>query len=211
VLLDDEVFSPDVVLDTIEREQVTGMFLPGPLLTPVLDAVETRPGFQHGLRRIVVFFGTPDLLDRTTKLLGPVWAHGFGSTEQGAVATRLLPHQVDQRRERINRVGRPASPFLEIAVVGEQGQKLGVGQAGEIVARSAMSLGGYWACRNAPRSHSSPATGFALLTSVTWMRTASCTTLAGPRMRSPLRVAPCTRTWQKRPSSAIPLSSCAAW
>jgi non-ribosomal peptide synthetase component E (peptide arylation enzyme) len=92
----------------------------------------------------VVFFGTPDLLDRTTRLLGPVWAHGFGSTEQGAVATRLLPHQVDQRRERINSVGRPASPFLEIAVIDEQGQKLGAGQAGEIVARSAMSLGGYW-------------------------------------------------------------------
>ena len=58
---------------------------------------------------MVVFFGTPDLLHRTTRLLGPVWAHGFGSTEQGAVATRLLPHQADERRERINSVGRPAS------------------------------------------------------------------------------------------------------
>jgi acyl-CoA synthetase (AMP-forming)/AMP-acid ligase II len=145
VLLDDEVFSPDAVLDTIEREQVTGVFMPGPLLTPVLDAVEARPGFAHRLRRMVVFFGTPDLLDRTTRLLGPVWAHGFGSTELGAVATRLLPHQVGQRRERINSVGRPASPFLEIAVVDGEGRKLGAGQAGEIVARSAMSLGGYWA------------------------------------------------------------------
>jgi acyl-CoA synthetase (AMP-forming)/AMP-acid ligase II len=144
VLLDDEVFSPDVVLDTIQREGVTGAFMPGPLLTPVLDAVEARPGFAHRLRRIVVFFGTPDLLDRTTRLLGPVWAHGFGSTEQGAVATRLLPHEVDQRRERINSVGRPASPLLEIAVVDEDGRKLGAGQVGEIVARSAMSLGGYW-------------------------------------------------------------------
>jgi acyl-coenzyme A synthetase/AMP-(fatty) acid ligase len=152
VLLDDEVFSADAVLDIIRREQVTGVFVPGPLLTPVLDAVEARPGFKHRLRRVVVFFGTPDLLDRTTKLLGPVWAHGFGSTEQGAVTTRLLPHQVAQRRERINSVGRPASPFLEIAVVGEQGQNLGAGQAGEIVARSAMSLGHYWGTpeRDAP-------------------------------------------------------------
>jgi acyl-CoA synthetase (AMP-forming)/AMP-acid ligase II len=145
VLLDDEVFRPDVVLDTIHREQVTGVFMPGPLLAPVLDAVEARPGFTHRLRRMTVFFGTPDLLDRTTRLLGPVWAHGFGSTEQGAVATRLLPYQVDQRRERISSVGRPASPFLEIAVVDEEGRKLGTGQAGEIVARSAMSLGEYWA------------------------------------------------------------------
>jgi hypothetical protein len=70
------------VLDTIHREGVTGVFLPGPLLTPLLDAVEARPGFAHRLRRMVVFFGTPDLLDRTTRLLGPVWAHGFGSGVQ---------------------------------------------------------------------------------------------------------------------------------
>jgi acyl-CoA synthetase (AMP-forming)/AMP-acid ligase II len=145
VLMDDEVFSPDAVLDAIEREQVTGVFMPGPLLTPVLDAVEARAGFSHRLRRMVVFFGTPALLDRVTRLLGPVWAHGYGSTEQGAVATRLLPHEVGQRRERISSVGRPASPFLEIAVVDEHGRKLGAGQVGEIAARSAMSLGEYWA------------------------------------------------------------------
>ena len=40
---------------------------------------------------LVVFFGTPELLERTGRLLGPVWAHGFGSSEQGAVTTRLLP------------------------------------------------------------------------------------------------------------------------
>jgi acyl-CoA synthetase (AMP-forming)/AMP-acid ligase II len=145
VLLDDEVFSPDAVLEAIGGEQVTGVFTPGPLLTPVLDAVEARGGFAHRLRRMVVFFGTPDLLDRATRLLGPVWAHGFGSTEQGAVATRLLPHQADERRERINSVGRPASPFLQMAVVDEKGRRLGAGQVGEIVARSAMSHSEYWA------------------------------------------------------------------
>jgi acyl-CoA synthetase (AMP-forming)/AMP-acid ligase II len=144
VLLDDEVFSPDVLLDTIEAQDVTGTFMPGPLLTPVLDAVQARGGFTHRLRRMVVFFGTPDLLDRTTRLLGPVWAHGFGSTEQGAITTRLLPHEVQERQERMNSVGRPGSPFLEVAVVDEQGRRLGPGQVGEIVARSAMSLGEYW-------------------------------------------------------------------
>jgi acyl-CoA synthetase (AMP-forming)/AMP-acid ligase II len=144
VLLDDEAFSPGVLLDTIASEQVTGVFMPGPLLTPVLDEIEARGGFAHRLRRMVVFFGNPDQLDRTTRLLGPVWAHGFGSTEQGAVTTRLLPQEVEERRERIKSVGRPGSPFLEVAVVDEQGARLGPGQVGEIVVRSAMSLGGYW-------------------------------------------------------------------
>jgi acyl-CoA synthetase (AMP-forming)/AMP-acid ligase II len=145
VLLDDEVFRPGAVLDAIDGEQATGVFLPGPQLTRLLDAVEARAGFTHRLRRMVVFFGTPELLDRTTRLLGPIWAHGFGSTEMGAAATRLLPHQAGQGPGRINSVGRPASPFLEIAVVDEEGRRLGPGQVGEIVARSAMSLGGYWA------------------------------------------------------------------
>lgn len=145
VLLDDEVFDPGVLLDTIASEQVTGVFMPGPLLTPVLDEIEARGGFAHQLRRMVVFFGNPDQLDRTTRLLGPIWAHGFGSTEQGAITTRLLPHEVEERRERIKSVGRSGSPFLEVAVVDEQGARLGPGQAGEIVVRSAMSLGEYWA------------------------------------------------------------------
>jgi acyl-CoA synthetase (AMP-forming)/AMP-acid ligase II len=144
VLLDDAVFSADVLLDTIVSEQVTGLFMPGPLLTSVLDAVEERGGSAHRLRRMVVFFGTPDQLDRTSRLLGPVWAHGFGSTEQGAAATRLLPHEVEERRERIKSVGRPGSPFLEVAIVDEQGSRLDAGQVGEIVVRSPMSVGEYW-------------------------------------------------------------------
>jgi acyl-coenzyme A synthetase/AMP-(fatty) acid ligase len=145
VLLDDEFFSPDALLDSIDAERVTGVFIPGPLLAPALDAVEARGGVAHRLRRMVVFFATPGLLDRTTRLLGPVWAHGFGSTEQGAITTRLLPHEAEERRERIKSVGRPGSPFLEMAVVDEEGKRLGAGQVGEIVARSAMSLGEYWA------------------------------------------------------------------
>ena len=152
VLLDDEVFDPGVLLDTIAGEQVTGVFMPGPLLTPVLDEVEARGGFAHRLRRMVVFFGNPDQLDRTTRLLGPIWAHGFGSTEQGAITTRLLPHEVEERRDRIKSVGRSGSPFLEIAVVDEQGSRLAPGQVGEIVVRSAMSLGGYWGCQRTQRA-----------------------------------------------------------
>jgi acyl-CoA synthetase (AMP-forming)/AMP-acid ligase II len=144
VLLDDAVFSADVLLDTIVSEQVTGLFMPGPLLTSVLDAVEARGGCAHRLRRMVVFFGSPGQLDRTTRLLGPVWAHGFGSTEQGAVATRLLPHEVAECGERIKSVGRPGSPFLELAVVDEKGSRLDAGRVGEIVVRSPMSLGEYW-------------------------------------------------------------------
>jgi acyl-coenzyme A synthetase/AMP-(fatty) acid ligase len=144
VLLDDATFQPSTVVDVIVAEGVTGMFVPGPLLGPILDEIDRRGGIEHRLRRLVCFFVTPQLLERTTKLLGPVWTHGFGSTEQGAVTTRLLPHEVVQKPERVHSVGRPGSPFLELAIMDSQGTPLPARRLGEIAVRSAMSLGEYW-------------------------------------------------------------------
>lgn len=144
VLLDDETFDPKIVADTLVTEQVTGTFAPGPLLSPLLDEIDARGGLDHRLRRLVVFFGTPDLLEHTTATLGPVWAHAFGSTEQGAATTRLLPSELDGHPHRINSVGRSGSPFLEVAIKAPDGTTLGPGEVGEIAVRSAMSLGEYW-------------------------------------------------------------------
>ena len=144
VLLDDQAIDAGMLIETIERERITGIFMPGPLLTPVLDEIERRGGIDHQIRRMVIFFGTPDLLERTTRLMGPVWAHGFGSTEQGAITTRLLPQEVNAQRRRIASVGRSGSPFMEIAVVDEHGRPVGSNTVGEIVVRSAMSIGEYW-------------------------------------------------------------------
>jgi len=144
VLLPDDPFDADTVVDTLVAEGVSGTFAPGPLLSPILDVIETRGGIAHSLTRVVVFFGTPELLERTTRLLGPVWAHGFGSSEQGAVTTRLLPSEVAAAAPRLGSVGRPAAPNIEIAVVDPDGNRLPTGEVGEIVVRSAMSQGGYW-------------------------------------------------------------------
>jgi acyl-coenzyme A synthetase/AMP-(fatty) acid ligase len=149
VLVDDSEFDADALLDTIVREGVTATFMPGPLLTPVLDAVEARGGFEHSLRRMVVFFGTPELLERTTRLLGPIWAHGFGSTEQGAVTTRLLPTDLEGDPGRIASVGRGASPFFDVAIFDPDGHRLGPGEIGEIAVRSPMSIGSYWRLEDA--------------------------------------------------------------
>ena len=144
VMVDDEQFDPEALIDAFAAEEATGTFVPGPLLTPVLDAVEAREAYQHSLKRMVVFFGTRELLERTTALLGPIWSHGFGSTEQGAVTTRLLPEDVEGHPERLDSVGRPGSPFLEVAIMNADGQRLPAGEVGEIAKRSAMSMGDYW-------------------------------------------------------------------
>lgn len=144
VIAPDEPFDADAVVDTIVSEGVTGTFAPGPLLSPILDVIAARGGIEHRLARIVVFFGTPSLLLRTGSLLGPIWAHGFGSTEQGAVTTRLLPSDVAASPGRIDSVGQPASPYLEIAIADPDGNPLPAPEVGEIVVRSEMSQGSYW-------------------------------------------------------------------
>ncbi|WP_340537661.1 class I adenylate-forming enzyme family protein [Nocardioides sp. GXZ039] len=144
VLVDDSDFDPEAVLDEILAEGVTGLLLPAPMLTPILDVIEARGRVEHTITRLVIFFASPELLDRVTKLLGPVWCHGFGSTEQGAVTTRLLPSEVTDHPVRLGSVGRAASPFFEVAIFNDRGERASTGQLGEIVVRSAMSTSTYW-------------------------------------------------------------------
>ena len=141
VVADDAVFDPNAVATAIRDCRATGVFLPGPMLAPVLDAIERQPRFEHGLRRVVTLFATPELLARTTRVLGPVWCHGYGSTEQGAPVTRLLAREAGSRP---TSVGRTASALIELAVLDEEGASLPAGQVGEIGVRSPISQGRYW-------------------------------------------------------------------
>jgi acyl-coenzyme A synthetase/AMP-(fatty) acid ligase len=144
IVADDQTFDANALADTILKEGVTGMLVPGPMLPPILDALEARDVGSHKLERVVIFFATPDLIERTSKVLGNVWCHGFGSTEQGAPTTRLTWSDAGASPKRIESVGRAASPFFEMAVMNEKGERLPAGSVGEIVVRSAMSAGSYW-------------------------------------------------------------------
>ena len=144
VLIDDASFDPVRIADTIVSADVTGMFIPGPMLPPLLEVIGSRSSFPHRLRRMVIFFATPALLEAVTRSLGPIWCHGFGSTEQGAPATRLAWHEAQENPARLASVGRAVSPFFEIAVVDAKGMRVPSGAVGEIVVRSAVSNSGYY-------------------------------------------------------------------
>jgi acyl-CoA synthetase (AMP-forming)/AMP-acid ligase II len=144
VLLDDSGFDPVKIADTILAAGATGMFIPGPMLPPLLEVIAKRADFPHRLRRMIIFFATPALLEAVGKILGPIWGHGFGSTEQGAPATRLAWYEAIEKPARLASVGRNVSPFFEIAVVDHHGRRVRNGAIGEIVVRSAISNSQYY-------------------------------------------------------------------
>jgi acyl-coenzyme A synthetase/AMP-(fatty) acid ligase len=144
VLVDDATFDAAAIVQALVQHHATGTLVPGPMLGPILDEVQRRGDVERTLRRMVVFFATPELLARTEEIFGPVWCHGFGSSEQGAPTTRLTAEEVAGDRKRIHSVGRPASPFFELAVAGENGLPVPLGKPGEILVRSAMSNSSYW-------------------------------------------------------------------
>src|SRR5262249_7144808 len=101
VLVDDASFDPVRIADTIVGADVTGMCIARPVPPPLLEVIGSGSSFPHRLRRMVIFFATPALLEAVTRSLGPIWCHGFGSTEQGAPATRLAWHEAQENPARL--------------------------------------------------------------------------------------------------------------
>jgi acyl-CoA synthetase (AMP-forming)/AMP-acid ligase II len=148
VLVDDREFIPDEVLRTIEAHRVSGTFIPGPHLIQLLDCPTLSAYDYSSLRRVVLFFVNTDLIDRARRVFGECMISGFGSTEQGAVTARLTPREYRQflatDPRRCEAMGRPASPFVEIRIVDNEGREVAPGELGEIVVRSPMSTSSYW-------------------------------------------------------------------
>ncbi|MCJ7421448.1 class I adenylate-forming enzyme family protein [Sphingomicrobium astaxanthinifaciens] len=66
---------------------------------------------------------------------------GYGLTETNAVGCGNFWQNY---KERPTSVGRPQMPFVEIAILGDDGKRLPAGQTGEIAIRSAATIKGYW-------------------------------------------------------------------
>jgi long-chain acyl-CoA synthetase len=140
-------FDPALVLDAIEREQVTCVFLVPAMLTLLLDHLD-RTGEPRDLSslRLVVHGGAPiapALLERAMARLGCSFMQSYGMTEAGPILS-LLPHE--ERRvgdPTLNSAGQPVAG-VDVRVVRPDGTDCAVGEVGEIVARGPMFASGYW-------------------------------------------------------------------
>ena len=135
-------FDPDALLDVLERECVTGVFLVPAQWQAVCAAQRAKP--RH-LKLRVLTWGAAPATDSLLRDMGRTFPDtqilaGFGQTEMSPVTCMLLG---DDAVRKLGSVGK-VIPTVAARVVDEEMNDVPVGQVGEIVYRAPTLMAGYW-------------------------------------------------------------------
>ena len=136
-------FSPASFCETVSRERVSRTVLV-PTMINLLTEFPDLKQFDLTSLETLAYGGSPmapELIRRTREVLPNVkLIQGYGLTETGFL-TGLLNHEHTQTR--LMSCGRTC-PGIDMRVVDESGREVEAGQHGELVARGANVMRGYW-------------------------------------------------------------------
>ncbi len=148
-------FEPAEWMALIERHAVQRALIVPTMLKQALDHPDFGKRDLSSLR-VLTYGGAPmppSLIERALPLMpGVQFINAFGQTETGSTIAMVPPEDhilqgppelVEKRRRRLASIGKPL-PDVEVRVVDELGGELPAGQQGEIVARGARLMRGYW-------------------------------------------------------------------
>lgn len=141
---------PVVLLDLIERERVTEIFLPPTVIYRLLEF----PGIAErdfSSLKYLMYGAAPmstEKLRRAIDLFGPVLFQGYGQTEAPSGVAFLRPeeHFVDggvADDGRLSAAGRPA-PMVRVEILDSEGSVLAAGEPGEVCVRGDLVMKGYY-------------------------------------------------------------------
>jgi long-chain acyl-CoA synthetase len=136
-------FSPEAFCETVARERVSDTVLVPTMINLLMQLPElTR--YDLGSLKQLGYGGSPiapEVIHRTRALFPNLkLIQVYGLSETGFL-TALKDDE--HTPERLLSCGRPC-PGVDVRVVDESGTELGVGQHGEVVARGANVMRGYW-------------------------------------------------------------------
>ena len=142
-------FDAEAVMDAIEREGVTHLFLPPTAIYVLLGHPDLRKRDYSSLEYFI-YAAAPMSVERLKECLdvfGPVMAQTFGQAEAPMLCTFLSPaeHQVvgDPEKEgRLASCGRPTL-LTAVEIMDDDGKILPRGERGEIVVRGNLVMPGY--------------------------------------------------------------------
>ncbi|MDQ2811430.1 MAG: long-chain fatty acid--CoA ligase [Actinomycetota bacterium] len=143
---------PDLAefLALVEGHRITHTFLPPTLIYMLLD--------HHGLAAAdlsslqCLWYGAAPMsasrLEEAVEKIGPVMGQLFGQSEAPMMISTMAPDDHfhpdgSLARERLSSAGRP-TPLTIVAIMDDEGNLLGPGQRGEIVARGPLVMAGYY-------------------------------------------------------------------
>ncbi|MCT9092537.1 AMP-binding protein [Streptomyces sp. ASQP_92] len=140
-----EEFDPATVLEAIERERVSHLFLLPPLLYQLMDHPDAAVRDTSTLRSIA--YGgcqsSPARIADAIRRFGPVLVQFYGQNEAGGISL-LGPEDHDPNRpDRLRSAGK-VLPEVDVVIRDETGRDLPVGEHGEICVRSPMLMKEYW-------------------------------------------------------------------
>jgi len=142
-------FDEALVLETIEREKVSYVFLVPTMILRLLE----HPDFDDydlSSLRAVGYTGAPmpvDALRRGIARFGEVFFQELGQTETlGMTVLRREEHKLDGSPKILRRLESVGKPLREgeLRIVDDDGKDVPRGEPGEIVARSDRIMQGYW-------------------------------------------------------------------
>lgn len=139
-------FDKDRVLDAIEQQGVTSLFLVPTMIYALLDHPRTRSvDFRH-LHSLMYGAApmSPARIREALALFGPVLVQGYGQTESpNTILTLSRADHVSDDDRRLASAGRPY-PGLMVRLLGADDMAVVRGQIGEICVRGPLVMSGYW-------------------------------------------------------------------
>jgi fatty-acyl-CoA synthase/long-chain acyl-CoA synthetase len=138
-------FDPVAVLDRIQTDEITFLFLVPTMIYRLLDAAEAVTKTDSSLRTILYGAApiTVERLEQGLRRFGPVFMQLYGQSEAPNFLTRLTREEHDPSRPHLLKSsGRPAA-MVEIVVLDEDGNPVGPDVVGEICAKAPYVTTGY--------------------------------------------------------------------
>jgi acyl-CoA synthetase (AMP-forming)/AMP-acid ligase II len=143
-------FDAELVMNTIQRERVTHMFLPPTAIYMLLAHPDVRK-YDYSSLDYFLYLSAPmsvEKLKECLRVFGPVMTQSFGQVEAPMMCTYFPPedHVVamyTMKEQRLASCGKPTM-LVPVAIMDDKGNILSPGQRGEIVVRGNLVMMGYY-------------------------------------------------------------------
>lgn len=139
-------FDPIAVLDYIERDRVSKLFMVPSALQIVVRHPRSRE-VDYSRLKCILYGASPmplDLLRNCMDVFGCGFCQQYGMTETAGTIVYLPPEDHDPKGNKRMRAAGVPMPGIELRIVDENGAILPPHSVGEVLTRSVGNMAGYW-------------------------------------------------------------------